>query len=354
MDMHLPDHSSEGMNLSLTAFKEEEIRKIYINKVIYSLLKYNQQSDNIKAFYKEKYEYARNLHRGNFEGGVLEEVRAILDEEKEKYKAIRQGNQEVVDFIAPIIVHNFTNGCNPQYTEEQRIKYLLEYVTKTFKYNFDAKKYNHNIPFGMDYDLEFSNSVPVSDFKSLLITKEILGSELASIIKILGDYIGLDIRIVIAENEDTNELHYLNAVLLHGKTNDVETLDKLQYNISYIDATSYLSQENNKEIIQEIRNEMIQEEIEDIDSKLTDEVLDDKIKERLFLLSKYMFNKGNKYSKFNFINSDISDEKKEGQSLAYDSIEIDDITRIVENDERLCAVKYVESDIFEKKETSSK
>ena len=318
---NLPDHSDEGLNLRLVAFKEEEIRKIYINKVIYSILKYQKQSDIIKEYFKPKYEYVKNLHRGNFEGGVLEEVEEFLKQEKEKYNEVRNNNKEVVEFITPIVINNFKNGCHEDYDELQKIKYLLEYVSNTFKYNFDSKKYNYSIPFGIDYNLEFSNNVPVSDFRSLLITREVLSDQLASIIKILGDNIGLDIKIVIADNEENNDIHFLNAIILHKKIND-DTYDRFDYDVSYIDAASYLKGEKNNE--------------------------------EAFLTSLIALNNDHKYKNFTFNDKEIDEEHKNGIGIEYEDIEIGDMSRVFENDRRLIDIEYIDNDVFEKKETSSK
>ncbi len=344
MPMNLPDHSNEGVSLKLIAFKEEEINKIYINKVIYSILKYQTLSDNMKLFFKPKFEFVKNLHRGHFENGNIEEVKEFLESEKEKYNDIRSKNQKVVSLLANSIIGNFITGCteHKEYTELQKVKYLLEYIVNTFKYNYDANKYNNNIPFGMDYDFEFSNSVPVSDFSSLLITREVLGNELPIIIKRLGAFLDLDIRIITAEDTNTGEIKIFNAVILHKQGKD-ET-----YKVSYIDATSAIKDEKiNGEDNPEYKNP-----------------------EQAFLLSRAGLVGENNYkliyndndvaniicysdkSKPQVIAS-IDEEHQAGESVVYDEIEIDDITDVIENDRRFIDIEYIDNDVFEKKEDRS-
>ena len=310
----LTNHSNEGLNLSLIAFKEEEIRKIYINKVIYSILKYNMQDENVKEFFKDKYEYVKNLHRGDFANGDIEEVKRILEEELVKYKKTAEINQKVIDFITPTVIGNFKSGCKKEYSEVQRFKYLLEYVTNTFRYNYDSKKYNYAIPFGTEYSFEFSNNVPVGDFKELLITKEVLGDELASLIKYLGEQIGLYVETVLCDFNGERRL--INAAILHKQIDD-ETYDKFNYEISYIDALSVLQGA--------------------------------KVKEDAFLLSRLALNKNDEYSNFTFVNQNIDESKNDGTSIIYDDIVIDDIKEVVRIDNLLVNIEYVANDVFKQK-----
>lgn len=285
----LINHNDEALDLKIFTFKEEEVKRIYMNKFIYSILKYNKQPKNIRDFYKDKYVETANLHRGYFEGGDIEEVKEYLEEEKEKYDIIREKNRNVVNYITPMIIGNFISGCikntqtdrlidfdkdelnnlnsneleriyneqkkimeseysiydEKEYNEEQRVKYLIEYMLNTLTYNYNAQTYNYDIPFGTEYIFEFSNNIPADDIKSQLITKEVLTTDIVYLAKMLGAYIGLDILVVKCKYKGKD--HLINAIKLHniideGK-NDYSYFD---YELAYFDLTNVITGEREK------------------------------------------------------------------------------------------------------------
>lgn len=363
----LLDHSSEALDLKLIAFKEEEVKKIYMNKFIYSILKYNMQPENIRKFFKEKYEYTANLHRGYFEGGNIQDVKEYLDEEKEKFDTISEKNQKVIDYIFPMIIGNFISGCikntqtdrlidfdknelanlNPselekayikqkrimdseytvfkekEYNEEQRAKYLIEYMINTLTYNYNAQKYNYDIPFGTENIFEFSNNVPIKDIKGLLITKEVLSSDIVYLAKMLGAYIGLDILVVKCKYKGKD--HLINAIKLH-KVLDEENndYDYFNYDLSYFDITNVITGEREK------------------NSALLSS-----------LAGLNLFGDDISYKDLEVVGENINIEETEETSRIYKDIEIKEITPILEIDKKLSSlatqIEYAENDIFKAK-----
>ena len=216
--------------MKLQAFSKAEVAKIYRSKLIYSLVKYEQQGDDFKEFNHDKYCTALNLMEKNFDNNIIDEVIDYLDNKKSEYIKIANDNQEVIDLIADQLVKNLANQAYMLPNDLEKCRFLFEYVSKMIKYDYDSKRYNRFIPFGEDYDFEFYNGIPLSNsYKGLLVTKAGLSDNIANLMVFLGYKLGLDIGIISCQNY--NGSYMINTVNING-------------NISYMDVTSAVREKN--------------------------------------------------------------------------------------------------------------
>ena len=213
--------------MEVQAFKDYEIAKIYKNKLIYSIIKYNEQSDEYKDYFHSKYCNSLNFSNSSFDTSIKEDVIEYLNTEMEKYNKIASENQEVIDTLADILVKNFINEANKLPNDFEKCRFLFEYVSKIMQYDYNTKKYNRFIPFGEDYPFEFYNGVPISNsYKGLLVTRTGLSDSISNLMIYLGRKIGLNMGSIVCQNY--NGSYMLNTVKIDG-------------NISYMDVTSVIN-----------------------------------------------------------------------------------------------------------------
>lgn len=213
--------------MEVQAFKDYEIAKIYKNKLIYSIIKYNEQSDEYKDYFHSKYCNSLNFSNSSFDTSIKEDVIEYLNTEMEKYNKIASENQEVIDTLADILVKNFINEANKLPNDFEKCRFLFEYVSKIMEYDYNTKKYNRFIPFGEDYPFEFYNGVPISNsYKGLLVTRTGLSDSISNLMIYLGRKIGLNMDSIVCQNY--NGSYMLNTVKFDG-------------NISYMDVTSVIN-----------------------------------------------------------------------------------------------------------------
>lgn len=282
--------------MEIQAFEDYEVAKIYKSKLIYSILKYDQQSSDVKEFIHDKYCNALNFNNSSFDYSIMDEVTKYLDEEMDKYKKVALENQDVVDLIADQLIDNFTNEASKIPSEIGKCKFLFEYVAKTIKYDHDTKKYNRFIPFGEDYPFEFYNGIPISNsYKGLLVTKNGLSDSIANLMVLLGRKIGLDIDVSVCQNYNGN--YCLNSVIIENY-------------LSYMDVTSVINGNNT--------------------------IADACLVDRATLL------KNNNYSEI----------EEEGVLIPIDYSRPHNFSKLINNEEEILPkVKYLESDLFKKKKT---
>ena len=212
--------------MTINAFREDEVAKVYKGKLIYSLIKYNRQSEDYKEFFSDKYLNSLNLNNSSFDNDLYDEVVEYLNKEKERYNTLLNTNQIVIDIIADEIANNLIKEASTITDDKEKCRFLVEYITTTFKYDDYNKKYHRDIPFGEDYNFEFYNGIPVSkSYKGLLVTKIGLSDSIANLLVYLGRQLGLQINTISCTCDDDS--YMINSVNIDG-------------NISYIDATSIL------------------------------------------------------------------------------------------------------------------
>ena len=212
--------------MTIQVFREDEVARVYKYKLIYSMIKYEHQNDDVRDFFKDKYYTAANLCNTSFDCNEYDEIVSTLDKEKEKYDEIAANNQETIDRVAEAISENLVKEVEKLPNDLEKCKFLFEYLLKTFKYNISAKKYHRNVPFGEDYNFEFYHGIPISKtYKGLLVTKTGLSEDIANLFIYLGNKIGLNIGQVNCECNDDS--YTVNTVNIDG-------------NISYMDVSSVL------------------------------------------------------------------------------------------------------------------
>ncbi len=283
--------------MELQAFKDYEIAKIYKNKLIYSIIKYDHQNDDFKEFAHDKYCQALTFNNTSFDNSIIDDVKEYLDKEMEEYNQVISRNQEIIDSIADELVKKLANEVVKLPNDLEKCRYLFEYISKIMHYDYDSMKYNRFIPFGEDYDFEFYNGVPISSsYKGLLVTKAGLSDSISNLMVFLGKKWGLNIDTVVCQNRYGN--YYINSV-------------KIDDNISYMDVTSVIKGKN----------------------KIEDTCLVDK--STLF--------KNNYYEGI----------ENEGILVPMDYSKPYDFHKIFKIDETMTpSIRYLESDIFTKKKTS--
>ncbi len=286
-----------GVFMELQAFRDCEIAKIYKNKLMYSIIKYEKQNNDFKDFCHDKYCNALTFNNSSFDNSIIEEVKEYLDKEMNEYNRVVAENQEVIDLIADELVRNFTNEAVNLSNDLEKCRFLFEYVAKIMHYDFEARKYNRLIPFGNDYDFEFYNGVPISNsYKGLLVTKCGLSDDICNLMVFLGRELNLDIDTVVCQNHYGN--YYINSVNIDG-------------NISYMDVTSVIRKKN----------------------KIDEACLVD----RSTLIQ----------------NRNYTNIAEEGVLIPLDYSKPYDFCRLIKADNKnMPTAKYLETDIFEKKKTS--
>lgn len=211
----------------IQAFQEDEVAKIYKNKLIYSIIKYNKQKDSYKDFFSDKFATALKLSNSSFDSEILDETVECLEKEKTRYNEILNNNQIVIDIAADEIVNILVKEASNLNDEKEKCRFLVEYIANTFEYDRNDKKYNRSIPFGEDYNFEFYHGIPISkSYKGLLVTKTGLSDSISNLLVYLGNQLGLKIGTISCTCND--ESYMINSVNIDG-------------NISYIDATSILA-----------------------------------------------------------------------------------------------------------------
>lgn len=212
--------------MTLQAFRIDEIAKIYKGKLIYSIIKYNNQCEGFKALVENKYLTALDLSNCSFDNDILVDIVDYLDTEKQKYEEISDKNQEIIDIIADRLTENIVKEGKDLPNDLEKCRFIFEYILKTFNYDFTSKKYHRNIPFGEDYNFEFYNGVPISkSYKGLLVTKTGLSDNIANLMVYLGNQLGISIGTLSCECY--GDTYILNTINIDG-------------NVSYMDITSVL------------------------------------------------------------------------------------------------------------------
>lgn len=282
--------------MEIQAFKDYEVAKIYKSKLIYSIIKYDQQSSDFKELIHDKYCNALNFNNSSFDYSIMDDVTKYLDKEMNKYKKIALENQDVVDLIADQLVNNFTNEASKITSDIEKCRFLFEYVAKTINYDHDTKKYNRFVPFGEDYPFEFYNGIPISNsYKGLLVTKNGLSDSISNLMVLLGRKIGLDIDVTVCQNYNGN--YCLNKVIIDDY-------------LSYMDVTSVINGNNT---------------INDA-----------------FLVDRATLLKNNNYSEI----------EEEGVLIPINYSKPYNFNKLINDEEEILPkVKYLESDLFNKKKT---
>lgn len=215
-----------GVFMELQAFRDYEVDKIYKNKLIYSIIKYDEQNNDFKEFYHEKYCNALSFSNSSFYNSAMVEVKEYLDKAMIKYNEVIKENQEVIDLVSDQLVRNLANEAYKLPNDLEKCRFLFEYVSRIMNYDYDTKKYNRFIPFGEDYPFEFYNGVPISSsYKGLLVTKTGLSDSISNLMIFLGYKLGLNISSITCQNH--NGSYVINTI-------------KIDDNISYLDITSVI------------------------------------------------------------------------------------------------------------------
>ena len=211
--------------MELISLPQEEIDEIKRNKIIYSIIKYNQiENEDLIEMYKNKYMYAIYLNDGNInENEQLDKVVDFLEKEKLKIAEIKEKNQPIIDSYIEDIAYNLNSVIEDCKDDIEKCTRLFEYVVKTISFNKDAVDYNERIPFGLQYPImDFYNNIPLSKtYEGMLVTKSGTSSDIANLMVYLGYLFDLDIRTIpsrrwaIETNDE--EIFSINVVNLNGR-----------------------------------------------------------------------------------------------------------------------------------------
>lgn len=213
-------------SLMLEEINKEDIELIKKYKLIYSIIKYEQQSEKFKEENREKYMKALNLNNEDITEDIFPDVINALDNLKETVDNIREKNQRMIDYLVEGIIMNLAEAFDKNDSDLIACARIAQYVTKNIEYSEDLTNYETVIPFAQDYQFKCYNEIPQGkELEDILVTKDATNFQIAALMTFLGKVFDVKIKTVPAIKN--NEIYFINSF----ESND---------QISYLDPTSVI------------------------------------------------------------------------------------------------------------------
>lgn len=242
---------------TLEGLDKDYVKKIYQNTVLYSIYKFNELEENIQPVYNKKIQNAIDLKKELeiTENPTKEEVKAFLDEQKEKVEKIQNQNQEAIDQVARASVTTLVNAMPTDLTDIEKCQYIFDFVTGIMKFDSDWYKYCANVPPIDGYDFMFDNGVPVSKtYGGLLVTRVGNSDDITNLMMFLGRELGLKIeKTYCKHNSKRRAINYIN---------------NNQY-ASYIDPVAVIRKEKEKKDVFLVSERKLDYQIKEKDTDMT-------------------------------------------------------------------------------------
>lgn len=251
---------------TLEGITQEDIITIYQNTVDYSLKKYEEFPDILKEMYQIKYEHALSVKNelGIIEKQSKDELKAYLQETKNKVNNIQKNNQPIIDMLADEILNILKQEKPENLTNTEICEYIFDYVTNIMSYDTDWYNYCHLVPPIDGYDFNFHNGVPLSSsYKGLLITRQGICEDIANLMMLLGRVFNINIKALICKHG--KNIHAINYIELENGE------------ISLIDASSVILKGKTKQeaflVSEQLLNKDDEYDFSDLDKDLSDKII---------------------------------------------------------------------------------
>ncbi len=207
----------------ISDFTQEEIDTIYNYLLEYSIRNYKKHEQELKPLFEEKYQYALNLKKEQQITVPLsdEELETFLLETQTKYQNNLNANKDVINVMYQIPLAILKINMPEDLTDEEKIYYLVEFLTNYITYSEDYFKYCVLTPPTKGFSFDFKNTVPVNhNVESLLIESQGLCDDICNLMIYLGKSFGLSINKINVTYK--GRLHAINAL---KKDNTLSLMD---------------------------------------------------------------------------------------------------------------------------------
>ncbi len=210
-----------------TLFTEADIKEIYDNIVIYSILKYQTLDENIQEFWKEKYFHARkmlikrNIDLEDLKYIDLKKIEQSLITYQTIYNTNLETNKDIIEEVGVEIENLISNTIALYQDWMTKISILFDFLTKYLTYSEDYVNYclrtppmnDRSLPITLGFD--FKNQIPVdSSISGLLVIGQGICNDIANLLADLGRKSGLNIEVIFADYQGHS--HSLNKITLEN------------------------------------------------------------------------------------------------------------------------------------------
>lgn len=214
-------------NTMVTYFTEEEINEIKNHLANYAIKIYEENGWENDDYFKHKYQKAKELRKSKLDKSI-DEIKEYLDQKYEKFQINIENNKPQAIYsnnnIKEILKIEISNIPN----ELDRLNFIYDFVTETFKYSYDISEYWSIIPskYGQYY-FGFDKTLPVehSELTSLTYRKEVCEG-ISFTIRQLGFIAGLDIKTEGVTFNNTS--HYINNTIYAGQKTLIDATRKIK------------------------------------------------------------------------------------------------------------------------------
>lgn len=242
----------------VTYFKEEEINEIYQAVVEYSIRNYYKKEDVFQNLYQGKIEHAKLIKTKNIQAND-EELKKYLTIKRQKQEQNLRVNKPIIELLSQIPLIILAKYFPQEAKEEEKVRYLVDFVTKYVTYSEDYYHYCYQTPPTDGYDFDFKQATPVdTSVEGMLVQGQGLCDDICNLIQHLGTVFHLPLKKIFVTYH--KELHAINTYEIEGR-------------VSFIDATRIIRGDKTEEecflVAEEILNQKEEYQFEEKYSSIT-------------------------------------------------------------------------------------
>lgn len=223
-----------------TFFTEDDVREIYDDVVIYSILKYQRLDEGWQLEFSKRYRQAqeylksRGIRDEAWKNVNFEQLKLKLSNYQKVYNSVLQLNQTTIEKSGLEIERFILKTIEKKKTELEKVSFLFDFVTRYVTYSEDYFHYCLEVPPVDGFTFDFKNCIPVdSSIYGMLVIGQGVCDDISNLLCHLGRKLQLDITKVMGSYRGF--LHSFNGV------------NFLDGTCSFMDATRLIRGDKEKE-----------------------------------------------------------------------------------------------------------
>lgn len=206
-----------------TNFTKNEIEEIYNYLVEYSIINYEKHPLDIL---KRRYENALNIIKDKQIDKSFEELEEYLLNKQEKYLEVIKSNKDLINCVARSIIHILNEDIKRLTTNEEKLSYIFDFVTKVMIYNKDYEKYLFDIPPTNGITFNFNKTIPNdNEIFTSLVLKEVLNDEICNLICYLSKIWNIPVGKMYVNYK--GKRHAINYYIIKGEISLIDATRKI-------------------------------------------------------------------------------------------------------------------------------
>jgi len=206
-----------------TSFTRSEIEEIYKHLVEYSIKNYEKHEIDVL---KPRYENAIEMTKGEQLDKTFTELEIYLLEKHQKYLEIIKENKELIECVARSIINILNEDIKTLTTDEEKLSYIFDFVTKTISYDTDYKKYLLSIPPTNGITFNFKGTIPNdNEVFTTLVLREGLSDEICNLICYLGRIWNIPVGKIYVDYK--GKRHAINYYAIKEETSLIDATRKI-------------------------------------------------------------------------------------------------------------------------------